>query len=148
MSLSGADDRLLGRLLDVALADDAVVVAAYDRGVPGGGFPADHRGVVAVADEERAGTPAGVLAAPGRDVPATVPGDRWSLVNGSSFAAAEVSGLYALLRQREPKAHGVSAIVVKYGQDSIDACATLMQKSGPCECDCSLPRGRIASVER
>jgi len=41
---------LLGKLLDVALARGITVVGAFDRNLPGGGFPASHAGVVAVAD--------------------------------------------------------------------------------------------------
>ena len=48
----------------------------------------------------RPGEPNGVHTAPGRDVPTTQPGGRWSLVDGSSYAAAHVSGLVALLRER------------------------------------------------
>ena len=131
MSLSGPDDLLLSKLLDIAAADRIVVVAAYDRAAPGGGFPALHRGVVAVADE---GTPhiAGVLSAPGRDVPTTGTGDRWIIVNGSSFSAAHVSGLYALLRQKTPSIRGVEALVVDPPNGTIDACATILRHSGPC----------------
>jgi subtilisin family serine protease len=148
MSLSGPDDLLLDRLVDAALADGLVVVAAYDRAAPGGGFPASHKGVVAVTDEERTPVPAGVLDAPGQDIPAPLPGDHWSVVTGSSFAAAQVSGLYALLRQHAPHAHGASAIVVNVRTASIDACATLLQKPSPCDCNCGAPRERVASAER
>jgi hypothetical protein len=61
--------------------------------------------VVAVADE--AEPPAGGRwLAPGHDVPATLPGGRWGLVSGSSYAAAHVTGLFALLRERTPLATG------------------------------------------
>ena len=50
LSLSGPPDALLARLLDIALGRGIAVVAAVDRGAVGGGFPAAHRGVVAVAD--------------------------------------------------------------------------------------------------
>ena len=36
--------------------------------------------------------PPGVLAAPGTDVPTTLPGSRWAMVSGASYAAAHVSG--------------------------------------------------------
>ena len=44
-----------------------------------------------------------VYIAPGQDVPTTEPGGRWFLVNGSSFAAAHVSGLFALMRERRAR---------------------------------------------
>jgi hypothetical protein len=134
MSLSGPEDLLLSRLLDVALARDIVVVAAYDRHAPEGGFPASHKGVVAVIDEEAGPSIPGVVGAPGRDVPTTEPGGRWSLVNGSSYAAAHVSGLLALLRERTALAPLGSALILTGFSDRIDACATLLQKSQPCSC--------------
>jgi hypothetical protein len=137
MSLSGPGDLLLSRLLDVALARDMVVVAAYDRNAVDGGFPASHRGVVPVIDEGAGPAIAGVFSAPGRDVPTTEPGGRWFLVNGSSYAAAHVSGLFALVRERAPLAHTASTlVVVRYG-DTIDACATVLQSAEPCKCTCA-----------
>jgi subtilisin family serine protease len=108
LSLGGLPDPLLDKLLDVALARGIVVVAAYDRSLPGGGFPASHPGVVAVADEGGQ-TPAGVFQAPGRDVPTTQPGGRWFLVNGSSYSAAHVSGLFALLKEKDRSAKRAAA---------------------------------------
>ncbi len=100
MSLSGPDDPLLGRLLDVAEEHGITIVAAFDPALPGGGFPASHSGVVAVVDEGSEATVAGIFGAPGRDIPTTQPHGGWFFVNGSSFAAAHVSGLFALLRER------------------------------------------------
>ena len=100
LSVAGPPDILLGKLLDAAKARRAVVVAAFDPSLPGGGFPASHPGVIAIADEAAGRLPPGVYAAPGRGVPATLPGGKWGLVSGSSFAAAEVSGLAALVRER------------------------------------------------
>ena len=128
MSLSGPGDRLLSKLLDVALAQNVVVVAAADPGVPDGGFPADHPGVVAVAAEAGSPAPAGALYAPGRDVPTTIPGARWGMENGSSFATAHVSGLYALLRQETPRVRGAGAIMTADG-GGIDAARTLARWS-------------------
>jgi subtilisin family serine protease len=148
MSLSGPPDTLLDRLLDLALADRIVVVAAYDRELPGGGFPASHKGVVAVADEASGPRLPGVFMAPGRDIPTTETGGRWFLVNGSSYAAAHVSGLFALLRQRSPEVHAASALVVTYRSDMIDACATLLQKSTACGCDCVLRHDALSIAGR
>ena len=129
LSLSGPPDTLLGKLLDAALARRVVVVAAFDRGLPGGGFPASHPGVFAIADEGGGATPPGVYAAPGRDIPAPLPGGKWGLVSGSSFAAAEVSGLAALVRERPGRPTVKLQSALPAGGD-VDACATLGASPG------------------
>ncbi len=132
LSLAGPPDPLLDKLIDVALARGIIVVAAYDRSLPAGGFPASHPGVVAVADEGGL-TPQGVFQAPGRDVPTTQPGGRWFLVNGSSYAAAHVSGLFALLKEKDHSVHGRAALVLANAGGAIDACATLGRVGGDCD---------------
>lgn len=122
LSLAGRPDRLLGALLDVAHDRRASVIAAYDRALPGGGFPASHPGVVAVTDESTGPPPPGAYGAPGRDIPTTLAGGRWGLVNGGSFAAAHVSGLMALMRQRR-RTGPLSLVALRAGD--IDACASL-----------------------
>jgi subtilisin family serine protease len=124
LSLAGPPDMLLGKLVDVALARGVSVVAAYDPKLPRGGFPASHKGVIAVADESLAALQPGVYSAPGRDVPTTQPGGRWSLVDGSSYAAAHVSGLMALARERTGGA-GLTLVSIRPGGGMIDACATV-----------------------
>jgi subtilisin family serine protease len=137
LSLSGPHDVLLARLIDVALAHGVQVVAAFDPALPHGGFPASHPGVFAVAADGVAGSAARVYTAPGRDVPTTQPGGRWGLVDGSSYAAAEVSGLLALLRQHDRARHA-SLVLVSSFSGAIDACASVLRASGRDERACSL----------
>jgi hypothetical protein len=142
LSLSGPPDPLLGKLLDIALAHGETVVGAYDRALPHGGFPASYPGIIGVIDAGSGPPLPGVLSAPGRDVPTTQPGGRWYVVDGSSYAAAHVSGLFALLREKSPSSRTVSAIAVSWPSGSIDACSTLLRVSGRCDCECvhaSLP---------
>jgi hypothetical protein len=140
LSLSGPSAPLLAKLLDVAMARGVTVVSAVDTALPGGGFPASHAGVVAVADESMGAAAGGTFVAPGRGVPTTQPGGRWYLVNGSSYAAAEVSGLFALLRERSARPPGALALVSsRAGGGAIDACATLLRAVGPCGCTCARP---------
>jgi subtilisin family serine protease len=140
MSLSGPDDRLLRQLIDVALERGSAVVAAFDKRRPDGGFPASVLGVIAVSDSPVAPLRGHVYTAPGRDIPTTQPGDRWFLVNGSSYAAAHVSGLVALLRQ---KRRSPEPTLISGRNGTIDACASLVRVTGACDCSCS--RARVAS---
>jgi subtilisin family serine protease len=93
--------------------------------------------VFAVASEG-AGRPAGrVLAAPGRDVPTTMTGARWGIVSGSSYAAAHISGLMAVLSELKPQmplAQLRDSLVAS--PTSIDLCATMTRISGRCSCGC------------
>lgn len=143
MSLSGPDDRLLRQLINIALEHGTAVVAAFDKRRADGGFPASVLGVIAVSDSPVAPVRGHVYIAPGRDIPTTQPGDRWFLVNGSSYAAAHVSGLVALLRQ---KRRSPEPTLVSERNGTIDACASLVRVTGACDCSCS--RARVASSAR
>ena len=123
MSLTGPPDPLLARLVQAGLARRTAIVAAVDP-TTGAGFPASLPGVIAVAEDGVAATRAGVYNAPGRDVPTTEPGGRWSLVSGNSYAAAHVSGLIALLREVSPRGPRTFVSARKDGGE-IDACATV-----------------------
>lgn len=155
LSLAGPPDRLLQALLDAAQARGVVVVAAADPARPDGGFPASHPGVLAVAAAGQAGALPAALRAPGSDVPTCLPGAGWGLVSGSSYAAAHVSGLVALLLELRPAAsvaqlrsqleagpartgnlpasgprHGPA------GTGSIEGCAAIARAAGACVCLC------------
>jgi subtilisin family serine protease len=134
MSLSGPDDRLLRQLVEIATSRGETVVAAWDPGKPDGGFPASAPGVIAVSDTALARPRGKVYIAPGRDVPTTQPGGKWFLVNGTSYAAAHVSGLIALAREHRS---GLAPQLVTERGGIIDACATLARTRPHCECDCA-----------
>jgi subtilisin family serine protease len=169
LSLAGPADRLLEALLRAAVTRGATVVAAVDPRRADGGFPASSGSALAVAAQSHAAplAPAGVLLAPGADVPTCVPGARWGFVSGSSFAAAHVSGLAALLAQLRPGAGPgqlrrdivVSGDVGRIGQagnrgarsatgGTIDACASIAHAAGACACSCPSPVTSKANSKR
>ncbi len=147
LSLGGPFDRLIDQLVEAALSRGIPVVAAADRSVAAGGFPASASGVLAVVDENGGTTPAGMVAAPGTDVPSSLPGSRWGLVSGASYAAAHVSGMIALMIDAQARTHGAhsspqSKIVVR-SDGRIDPCASLGRAGAACGCDCA-PSSQLA----
>jgi subtilisin family serine protease len=148
LSIGGPQDRLLERLLDVALARGISIVAA-DGETREEAFPASHRGVLAVASE---GTPyprADVLLAPGSDIPATLPGGKWGVVTGASFATAQVTGLVALLHELSPSlsapqlhealAPAARAPATPGPARIVDACNAVARIAKTCSCSCAAP---------
>jgi len=136
LSLSGPEDRLLVQLVKLALGRGVTVVAAFDPDLPSGGYPALMDGVISVIDDSRSTIPAGVYGAPGRGVPATQPGGGWNVVNGTSFAVAQVSGLVALVAERSNRK--ARRVLVRAPGGRILACATLLGVPAQCDCTCKL----------
>ncbi len=142
LSLSGPPDRLLRELIDAACARGVRVVSAVDPNSRDGGFPANHPGVFAVSADELNATLAGVLFAPGRDIPTAVPGARWQMASGSSFSAAHISGIMALIGQLRPQMNLVqlrAALVSDRARPNpgVDLCATVTGLTGICTCACN-----------
>jgi subtilisin family serine protease len=144
LSLSGPEDRLIHQLIDIGLARGLAIVAAVDEGRPNGGFPASAHGVIAVSNTVLARSQGAVYTAPGKDVPTTEPGGRWFLVNGSSYAAANVSGLVALMRQR----HRSPAWSLVSNGGVIDACASVLRAATGRECKCAASCVAVAQSDR
>lgn len=107
LSLGGPQDALLSRLVAKALENNILVVGAVNPDSPGG-FPSGVDGVIAVANAAApsAADAAGVISAPGNQVLSARPKADYDFYTGSSFAAAQVTGLTALLRQRKPHLSG------------------------------------------
>jgi len=141
LSLGGPPDRLLARLLDVALEHGISVVAALDTHGRRA-FPASHPGVLAVGMPGAAPV-AGALYAPGRDIPSATPDGHWNFFSGSSYAAAHVAGVVALLDELQPAATPAQIRKALQPADGlnagkIDACASLARIRNMCICSCAL----------
>jgi subtilisin family serine protease len=158
-SLAGPPDPLLAKLVAAALRRGIVVVAADGPDVDRS-FPASEPGVLAVAgsDDLQGGLrfpsrrlAAGTLAAPGVDILTTVPHGHYDFFSGSSFAAAQVTGVVALLLERDPRltagqlatlfhrtGHPVASKLTAAGApnpiDQVDACAALAASLGSNGC--------------
>lgn len=104
LSLTGPADPLLQRLVGRALELGAVVVGpAPEPAAQARTFPAGTPGVLAVIDADQfpPSGASGALAAPGRGVLTLVPGGRYDFVSGVSFSTALVSGVVALVLERQ-----------------------------------------------
>ena len=112
MSFAGPQDALVGRAVAAAAARDVVLVAAAGNAgaISPPLYPAANPDVIAVS-----GTDAGdrlmaasnrgshiALAAPGADLLVPVPDGKYQLMSGTSFSAAFVSGIAALVLERNP----------------------------------------------
>jgi subtilisin family serine protease len=101
LSLGGPQDPLLARLVAKALERNILVVGATSAKWPGG-FPAGVEGVIAVANTGGQQQDDEFVHAPGNQVLSARPQNEYDFFTGSSFAAAHVTGLAALIRQRKP----------------------------------------------
>ncbi|MGH8259500.1 MAG: S8 family peptidase [Steroidobacteraceae bacterium] len=99
LSLAGPPDPLLARLVRAGEHRGMLFVGAVAPSATAG-FPTDIPGVLAVESAEDGPRRAGDLFAPGRDILTLVPGGHYDFASGSSLAAAEVSGILALMISR------------------------------------------------
>jgi subtilisin family serine protease len=133
-SLAGPPDVLLTRLIKVALERGIVVVAAVPSKPGARAFPASMQGVIGISGSD---PPGRFLGAPAEDILTTVPRGSYDFFSGSSLAAAQASGVAALLLERNPKLTPpeLAALFHKTARLSqIDACAALVSAAGTGSC--------------
>ncbi len=118
MSLAGPKDAVLTLLLNKAIKEGIIVVAAdTGTGDANESFPASLDGVLSVQATKSSAPPvvtskslqAGSIAAPGEKILTTLPYGTYDFISGSSIAAAEVSGVVALLLELKPELSGSQA---------------------------------------
>jgi filamentous hemagglutinin family protein len=112
MSFTGPRDTSMERVLHVAHDQGIVLIAAAGNDGPRSrpDYPGAFADVIAVTatdvnDKVFAGANRGpyiAVAAPGVDILVPAPADAYQLTTGTSVASAEVSGIVALLLQRNP----------------------------------------------
>jgi subtilisin family serine protease len=112
MSFAGPSDALLEASIKAAAANGAITVAAAGNGGPQAApaYPAAYPGVIAVTAIDVADRPYTLanrgnyisVAAPGVDVLAPSGNHAHQIVSGTSYAAAHVSGIVALMVERYP----------------------------------------------
>ncbi|HET7757493.1 MAG TPA: S8 family serine peptidase [Steroidobacteraceae bacterium] len=106
LSLGGPADPLLTALIDAGLRHGVVFVGAAGGDTA---FPSAIPGVIGAAPSEGV-VPRGAFAAPGQHVLTLRPGSQYDFESGTSVAAAELSGVIALLMSAAPQRLTVDAI--------------------------------------
>ena len=150
LSLTGPADPLVGSLISAALDQGIVIVVAEpaaNEGAPG--FVAGQDRVIRVRSAGQAASPGEaahgrVVAAPGLDVLTTFPHGTYNFISGSSFAAANISGIVALILELRPGLGNAeirdalaAGSAVRVGAESvqgIDACRVLDSLGRRIEC--------------
>lgn len=107
LSVGGPDDPLLAALVGSGIRRGVIFVGAR---ADEGGFPTAIPGVIAAAGSEGA-VPPGTLAAPARRVMTLRPDAQYDFESGSSVAAAEITGVIALLMSATPERLSAARIV-------------------------------------
>jgi subtilisin family serine protease len=144
LSLTGPRDRLLERLIDKAIDQGITVVGAVDPAHPEDSFPATHEGVIAVGSAGMPVAVTGEILGPGEHVLTTTLNGSWGFMSGSSFAAAQVSGVAALLYEGSHKLgpKDIALIMREHvhhsGEETglVDACGALASVYPGLECRC------------
>jgi subtilisin family serine protease len=134
MSIAGPADPLLSALVQSGLKRGMIFVgsAADD----GDSFPANIDGVIGVGSSDGS-HPRATLAAPGTHVMTLLPGNEYDFESGTSVAAAEVTGVVALLLSANNRLTSDSIVSLLKSGTSLDVGAALAQV----EAD---KRGRLA----
>ena len=105
MSLTGPQDAFLELLLNKAIEKGIIVIAA-DTGLDkkDENFPASLKNVISVQSLKQPDqiTQLQTITAPGEKILTTLPHGTYDFISGSSIAAAEVSGIVALLLELKP----------------------------------------------
>ena len=128
LSLAGPQDPLLAALIQQGLKRGVTFVGALAAGPAA--FPAAIPGVIAAAGSEGAEAP-GTLRAPSEHVLTLRPGGEYDFVSGTSVAAAEITGVIALLMSASRKhlaPAAVEALLAPQGSEAaraVDASAAL-----------------------
>lgn len=146
LSLAGPPDPLLARIVESGMRRGVVFVGAAPAAGADAGFPGDVQGVLTVDVPGRRSGAAAALTAPGNDVLTLVPDAHYDFASGSSFAAAQVSAVTALLLARDRRLSGddVRRLLTRTAQSPhstaggyalVNACAALvaLRQQGTCD---------------
>ncbi len=131
MSIAGPADPLLSALVESGLKRGMIFVASAAD--DGDSFPANIEGVIGVGNSD-GNHPAATLTAPASHVMTLLPGNEYDFESGTSVAAAEVTGVVALLLSANSRLTRDSIVSLLKSSPSLDVDAALarvqVQKGG------------------
>ncbi len=120
MSLTGPEDPILALLLKEAMAKGIIVVAAdTGSGKASENFPASLKDVISVRSINKQNSLTNNISAPGDKILTTLPHGTYDFISGSSIAAAEISGVVALLLELKPNLSLTEAHTILQGSKLI-----------------------------
>jgi len=120
LSIGGPDDPLLTALIEQGLKRGVTFVGALPA--PGDGFPTAIPGVIGAGGSGQP-LPRGMFAAPAEHVLTLRPGAEYDFESGSSVAAAELTGVIALLMSASPTRLGPTRVASLLGEGTMRAVA-------------------------
>lgn len=131
LSLAGPEDPILRMLLEKAIDNGIVIVAADAGNDVNLSFPASLKHVIGVRSLENSSRPlkGHSVLAPGVNILTTLPNGKYGYVSGSSLASAQVSGIVALIMQIEPKISLKKIRTLLQHNESLDVCKFLCSRS-------------------
>jgi subtilisin family serine protease len=136
LSIAGPKDPLLSLLIEQGLKRGITFVGAVAG--TDAGFPTSVAGVIAAGGTEHA-LPPGAFAAPSEHVLTLRPQGQYDFASGTSVAAAELTGVIALLMSASPR-HLSSGAVAALLQASAPAVPAARTESAPVDVNAALAR--------
>jgi subtilisin family serine protease len=134
LSLSGPEDPLLSGLIREGVHRGILFVGAAAAEADGKPGLLHQDGVIEVASTESESAPAFALRAPGREILTSLPGGHYDFASGDSVATAHVTGVVALLLEKNRTLSATAAYQLLRDTSSfsggasdphIDACAAV-----------------------
>ncbi len=157
LSLAGPDDPLLSDLIREGLHRGILFVGAASPDT-GDGKPGllHQAGVIEVASSESASPPAYAVYAPGREILTLMPGGHYDFASGDSIATAQVTGVVALLLEKNRTLSAAEAYRLLRDTSSspgdaagvhVDACAAVIALMAQGSCNAPGVDGRLAEKQ-
>lgn len=139
LSLGGPEDPLLARLVNKAIEKNIIVVGAVHPRLDQS-FPTAITGVIAVSEKPvKDNTDADrQVFAQGNKVISTTPDNKYDFYSGSSISTAHITGIIALIRQREPHLsyQDIQQLLINHqsGSNPVNACELFASLIGANNC--------------